>query len=243
MYKKEIEYFDGDQRLVGQLIHKNDISEPQPAVIIYHAFEGLGEFVIEYAEWLAQEGYVVFAVDMYGDGYVASDIEDCFRLITPFLEDRSLVRRRARLAWEVARNQELVLEDKIGSMGFCFGGMCVLELARSGADFKAGVSAHGVLAKSDELVTEKIKASLLVLHGYKDPQVPPKTFDGFAQEMIEADVTDWTFTMFGNAAHSFTDPRTGSFDPEKELSMGRIYDKTAAERTYRYAVDFFKEIL
>jgi dienelactone hydrolase len=60
---------------------------------------------------------------------------------------------------------------------------------------------------------------------------------------MEESNVDWTFTFFGNAKHSFTDPGTGSFDPAKEKKMGRVYDKTAAERTFRYGVDFFRETL
>ncbi len=241
MKQDAVEYFDGEQKLIGQLIYDEKDSGSKATVIVFPAFEGIGEFAIDYAHRLAQAGFNAFVADVYGNAATADTIEGCFALITPFLEDRSMVRRRSVLACEAASGCAPVDIHKIGAIGFCFGGMCVLELARSGADLKAGVSAHGVLPKSD-LTTEKIKASLLILHGYKDPQVPPKCLPGFAEEM-DASGADWTFTFFGDAKHAFTDPKTGSFDAAKEQEMGRVYDKTAAERTYRYALDLFHEKL
>lgn len=242
MKNETIEYLDGQQKLLGELFYDPTVTEQKPAIILFHAFEGRGSFTLDYANKLAEKGYVVFAADMYGDGKVADTIEGCFNLISPFLKDRNLTRRRAVLAYEAAIKQQSINKNKIGAMGFCFGGMCALELARSGADLKAAITAHGVLAKSD-LETKPIKAKVLVLHGYKDPQVPPQQLQSFAEEMEQAKVDDWTFTFFGNAKHSFTDPKSGTYDAKKEKEMGREYNKIAAERSFRYAVDFFNEQL
>lgn len=242
MKSKTIEYFDGNQKLIGELVYKDELKTSQSAVIVFHAFEGRGKFALDYAKRLAEHGWVSFVADMYGDAQVADTIEGCFKLISPFLTDRNMVRRRAVLAFETLLQQEHINKNKIGAIGFCFGGMCMLELARSGANLKAGVSAHGVLAKS-QLPTHSIKSSLLILHGYKDPQVPPEQLLQFAEEMEKANVADWTFTFFGNAKHSFTDPKTGTFDAKKEQEMGREYHSIAADRTFKYALDFFQEHL
>lgn len=242
MQKQTVEYYDGDTQLTGQLVYDDSVDGPRPGVVVFHAFEGRGEFALEYCEWLAQDGYVAFAADMFGDAQVAETLDECMQLISPFFEDRNLARRRAKLAYETLQSYEVVNTNRVGSIGFCFGGMCALELARSGDNVKATVSAHGLL-KQSELPTEDVQSKILVLHGYKDPQVPPDMLEGFAREMDEAGVEDWTFTFFGNAQHAFTDPRTGSFDADKEKEIGRVYDETAAKRTYRYAIDFFNEIL
>ncbi len=240
---KKIEYVDGEHTLVGQLVYDATIKTPQPAVILFHAFEGLGKFTLDYAKKIAEAGYIVFAADMYGNGEVAYTLEDCFRLITPFLHDRALVRRRAVLAFNTlsqhAAISTILNKNKISAMGFCFGGMCMLELARSGAPLYAGVSAHGVLAKS-ALPTHTVKSKLLILHGYRDPQVPSSSLHDFAQEMDAAHAPDWVFTCFGHAKHSYTDPATGTYDAIKEAEMGREYNATAAARTFRYALEFFE---
>ncbi|NNM60492.1 MAG: prolyl oligopeptidase family serine peptidase [Legionellales bacterium] len=237
-----ITYFDGEQPLIGKLFRPDSERDQLPAVILFHAFEGIGEFTENYAKRIAEQGYVVLAADMYGNGETADTIEGCFKLITPFLNNRELVRRRALLAYETLLKQKNIHLDKIGAMGFCFGGMCMLELARSGAKLTAGVSAHGELAAST-LPTHPINASLLVLHGYEDPQVPPTRLQAFAEEMKKANVADWMVVFFSHAKHSFTDPASGTYNPQKEQEMGRAYDPVAARRTFKYAIDFFEEKL
>jgi len=243
MQQQTINYYDGDQQLTGALYYDDNVEGPLPGIIVFHAFEGRGEFALEYCEWLAQDGYAAFAADMFGEAHVAQTLDECMELISPFLEDRNLARRRAKLAHDVMAEKQIVNDKHIGSIGFCFGGMCAMELARAGSSVQATVSAHGLLAQSEALETQPIQSSILVLHGYKDPQVPPDNLQRFAEEMEQAGVQDWTFMFFGNAQHAFTDPRTGSFDTQKEQEIGRVYDKTAAERTYRYALDFFQENL
>lgn len=240
MNSKIIEYFDGSQALIGELFFEGQ--GKQPTIIVFPAFEGRGSFAVNYAKDLVKQGFAAFVVDMYGDAEVAETIDDCFKLIGPFLQDRSLVRRRAQLAYDALIKETAVDANKLGAVGFCFGGMCVLELVRSGANLRAGVSMHGVLGKSD-LPTLPFKTKLLILHGYQDPQVPPSSLQQFAEEMSSVQVYDWIFTFFGDAKHSFTDPKTGTFDPQKEVQMGRAYNEAAAKRSFRYAVDFFKEYL
>ena len=242
MQQQTINYVDGSQKLIGELMAEDLTANNQPAIILFPAFEGRGDFAIDYAKKLADKGYVVLVADMYGDAQVAHTLDGCFELITPFLQDRNLVRKRAFLAYETLLQQPQINKNKIGAVGFCFGGMCMLELARSGAELHAGVSMHGVLAKSG-LPTQAIKSKLLILHGYQDSQVPPEQLQHFAEEMQTAGVDDWTFTFFAQAKHSFTDPKTGTFDPVKEKEIGREYHAVAAERSFNYAVEFFNEIL
>lgn len=227
-------YHDGADRLIGQLI-KPDASA-QSTLVLFSAFEGLSQFSVDYAKRLAQRGYQVFCADMYGEGRTADTIPGCYDLIGPFLADRALVRRRAALALAAAR--EVAPAKQYGSVGFCFGGMCGLELVRGGADVAATVAMHAVLAKSD-LPTQSITGKVCILHGYQDRQVPPESLTDFVQEMQAADCNDWVFTFFGDGKHSFTDPATGSFDAEAEAKMGREYNARIATLAFAQAVDFF----
>ncbi|MFN7096489.1 MAG: dienelactone hydrolase family protein [Gammaproteobacteria bacterium] len=242
MKVEAVEYVDGSQKLIGKLVRDETKTGKQPTIILFHAFEGLAEFTINYAKNIAAKGFIVFAPDMYGNGETARDFDGCCKLYMPFTQDRELARRRAVLAYTTILKNPDVDANKIGAMGFCFGGMCMLELARSGENMRAGVGAHSILAKST-LPTHAIKASMLMLQGYQDPQVPPTELKAFAQEMDEADVDDWSIMFFGHAKHSFTDPATGSYDAVKEKEVGREYNEIAAKRTFQYAMDFFKEKL
>jgi dienelactone hydrolase len=242
MKHQSVEYFDGPQKLIGEWVFAEEGPDQRPAILIFPAFEGRGPFTLDYAENFAKQGYAVFVADMYGNAEVAQTLDRCFELLSPFLKDRSLVRRRASLAHVVVKQSPMVRSQKIGAMGFCFGGMCVLELARSGEDLAAGVSAHGVLTASN-LPTAAIRSHLLILHGYRDPQTAPDALSLFAEEVDAAGAPSWVFTFFGDAKHAFTDPATGSFDAAREQKMGREYNRLAAERAFRYASDFFTETL
>ena len=239
------EYFDGQQKLVGEFIYEKDLqdSEKRPAIIVFHAFDGRNQFAIEYAEKLAEQGYITFAADMYGDAAVAGNLEKCFEYIKPFLQDRSLVRKRAQLAFQAVTSLPMVDKNKIGAVGFCFGGMCMLELARSGEHLAAGVSMHGVLKKSNLPTASQIDTQFLILQGYRDPQVSPDSLREFAEEMTAAGDPDWVYTFFSHAKHSFTEPKVGTMNPEQEKQMGREYNPLAAQRSFRCALDFFGEVL
>lgn len=244
MHREPLEYFDAQQRLLGELIYdkRHGSSKGRPAIIVFHAFEGRGQFTIDYAENLAKQGYVTFVADMYGDAAVAGDLEQCFQYITPFLQDRSLVRKRAQLAFQAVAALPLVDSNKIGALGFCFGGMCMLELARSGENLAAGVSMHGVLQKSNLPTAAQIKTKFLILQGYRDPQVSPDSLQKFAEEMKAAGDPDWVYTFFSHAKHSFTDPKSGTMDPKRESEMGREYHPLVAKRSLTFALDFFGEM-
>lgn len=237
MKEEVIQYRDGDVNFFCKLFHdKNRVSEQ--TIMFFPAFEGLRPFIFDYAKSVAAQGYTTFVVDMYGEAIQANSLDECLSYLKPFYSNRELARHRASLAFEKVRNLPMVKGNKIGAMGFCFGGLCVLELARAGHPLMAGVSAHGNLAKSN-LPTHPIKTKLLILHGYQDPMLPPTAFSDFVEEMNTAGCLDWTFVAFGDAKHSFTDPKTGSFDRQRETSMGRVYNAYAAKSAYRYALDFF----
>jgi len=120
--------------------------------------------------------------------------------------------------------------------------MCALELARSGAEFKACATVHGILKKS-ELETKHIHPQVMILHGFLDPQVPKEDLFHLAEELSLANQNKWQFISFGDAKHAFSDPKTGSFDPAKEALMGREFNKDVALKTFDFLTYFFKKEL
>jgi dienelactone hydrolase len=242
MQHTSIEYFVKSERFVGELVYTGELNNSRPVVIVFHAMEGRGQFCIDYAKQLATHGFIAFVADIYGDGKSTHDFAKAREWLMPVLSSRSIIRERALAAFNTVSNFPWVNQDKIGALGFCLGGMCVLEIGRTGAHLKAGVSIHGVLKKS-ELETKNIKSKLLIQNGYLDPSCPPSFIEEFAKEMHDADNHDWVFVNYGNAKHSFSDPLTGTFDPEAEKQFGREYNELAAKRSFRYSVDFFKELL
>ncbi|GKS69386.1 dienelactone hydrolase [Nitrosomonas sp. PY1] len=235
MITKTIDYQDGDTKLEGYLAyHESDAKKP--IVLVAHDWVGRRELACKGAEKIADMGYVGFALDMYGKGIfgVDGDVEKNSALMAPFAQDRVLLRRRIGAALHTARKLPQVDANKIAAMGYCFGGMCVLELARSGANVAGIISIHGILTPG-KTSNEKITAKVLCLHGHDDPMAPPEQVSDFQTEMTEACV-DWQMHIYGGTVHAFTNPKANN------PSSGTMYNEVAAKRAYQSIENFLQEI-
>jgi dienelactone hydrolase len=233
MRTKNIGYHDKDTLLEGYLAYNADISKPRPAVLVAHDWSGRNEFACQKAEKLAQLGYVGFAIDMFGKGIIGNNNEEKTKLIQPFVENRNLLAKRILSAYEALKKMDVVDSDRIGAIGFCFGGMCVLDLARTGAPLRGVVSFHCLLHSPGH--TRKIATKILALHGHDDPMVPPEQVADFEKEMTQGGA-DWQVHIFGNTMHSFTNPNAN----DKEF--GTVYDNLSDKRSWTAMQNFFTEI-
>ena len=235
MITQTLDYLDGDTELEAYAAF--EAAEMQkPLVLIAHDWTGRREFACQAAERIAAMGYVGLALDMYGKGVfgVDGDTDTNAALMGPFAADRGLLRQRIRAALVAGRNIPQVDPTRVAAMGYCFGGMCVLELARSGADVLGVVSIHGILA-AGEAINEDIKAKVLCLHGHDDPMVPPEQVLAFETEMTEAGA-DWQLHAYGSTMHAFTNPAANNPD------FGTVYSATAEQRSYRSLENFLAEL-
>ncbi|MCH2271964.1 MAG: dienelactone hydrolase family protein [SAR86 cluster bacterium] len=209
-------------------------AENAPLVLIVHTWAGKDEFVHQRAEDLAALGYVGFAVDMYGNGKVGADTAENESLMTPLVSDRDMLKDRIVSALNYGKSLPGVDSSRAAAIGYCFGGLVVLDLARSGEDLSGVVSFHGLLMPSD--ISEKgIKAKVLVLHGERDPMVPLDMVDTFQKEMTEAEA-DWQLHSYGGTYHAFTNPDAN--DP----NLGTQFNKSANDRSWQSMKNFFAEI-
>ncbi|MBN9231077.1 MAG: hypothetical protein BGO90_01900 [Legionella sp. 40-6] len=234
MKRAHIAYQHNQEELQGFLVCEEN-KGPRPAVILAHDWSGRNDFACEKAELLAQLGYVGFALDMYGHAQVFETIEEKSAAIQPFLNNQRLLRDRAEAALITVRNLPEVDPQRIAIIGFCFGGMCALELARSGADIRGAVSFHGLLHRPGDLESGPIKAKILALHGYEDPLANPEVMHQFCEEMTTAKA-DWQVHVYGRVHHAFTNPQAHNTE------MGLIFNETAAKRSWVAMSDFLREI-
>lgn len=209
--------------------------DKKPLVLVAHDWSGCNDFAKEKAKKLASLGYVGFAIDMFGQGRNGKTKEEKSALIEPLLSQRSLLRQRIEAALAAGKTLPCVDPQKIAAIGFCFGGLCVLDLARAGADVCGVVSFHGLLNAPQSGVDAEIQAKVLALHGYDDPMVPPSQVQTFAAEMTQAKA-DWQIHMYGNTVHAFTNPE--AHDP----AFGTVYASLADHRSWQAMRDFFAEI-
>jgi dienelactone hydrolase len=137
---------------------------------------------------------------------------------------------------EALKSRPQVDSARIAAIGYCFGGMVVLEMARGGADLKGVVSFHGGLATPNPADSRNIKGKVLVLHGADDSFVSPAEIAAFQEEMRRAGV-DWQMVIYGGAVHAFTNPDAG-----RAGLKGVAYNEAADRRSLLAMRDFFDEI-
>lgn len=235
MHTSNYIYRDGEQELHGFLAYDPSIVGPRPAVLVVHDWSGRNEFACDKAKLLAQMGYVGFAVDMYGQGKLGSTTEEKQALMKPLISEQSLLRQRIQTGLAAVCSMSEVDSKQVAIIGFCFGGLCALELARSGADLKGAISFHGLLHKPGTVKSASIKAKILALHGYDDPMVQPEQVHAFCKEMTDAHV-DWQMHMYGHVQHAFTNPNV------HDTQLGTIYNEVAARRSWQAMCNFLQEI-
>jgi dienelactone hydrolase len=232
-----VEYKDGDTALEGFLAYDDAAKGKLPLVLVVHEWWGLNDFAKDRARELAKEGYVAFAVDMYGKGAVTKDAKAAGELAGKLKGDRKLMRRRIVAGLDVVKANSRVDPKRVAAIGYCFGGTVVLELARSGADIAGVVSFHGGLDTPDPQDAKNIKCKVLVLTGADDKSVPPSQVAAFEDEMRQAKV-DYQIVIYGGAVHGFTNPANGD-DPAKNVA----YNEKADKRSWQAMKDFFGEVL
>jgi dienelactone hydrolase len=232
---RTVDYRDGEQDLQGILCVDNAAAGKRPGVLVAHTWRGRSSFEEEKARQLAGLGYAGFALDLFGKGVLGNSVEQNQALMKPFMDDRILLQRRMQLALEQIRSQHDVDETRIAAIGFCFGGLCVLDLARSGADVNGVVSFHGLLTAPGNAEGNRVSAKVLVLHGWDDPMAPPEHLLKIAHELTTA-AADWQIHAYGNTMHAFTNPAACKPD------SGTVYQADADRRSWQSMQAFLGEI-
>jgi dienelactone hydrolase len=242
MFHEQVKYEGGGIELRGQLYHNRGVHSKRPAVIVSHAWRGLDDFARQKAKDLARMGYIAFAADVYGHGASVDSDDEAAKLMMPLFLDRQLLQDRIKAAYHFLARPPLVDPQRIGAIGFCFGGLTVIELLRSGVAVRGVVSFHGVLGNQLGLkiantvpIAPGIKGSILVLHGNEDPLVSQNDIVNFQQEFTKEKI-DWQIIIYGQTSHAFTNPEAG------DASSGMLYNELTDRRSWVAMTNFFSEI-
>lgn len=243
MKKERITYQAGKVKAQGYLAYKEEGKEKRPGVVIAHAWRGQDHFARHQAEHLAEMGIVAFAADLYGDGKQAKDNDEAALLMAPLFTDRKELRIRIRAALDELSKHPLVDKTRLGAIGFCFGGLTVLELFRSGAPVEGVVCFHAVLGDKmgplqaqKQPIADNIRGSIMILHGHQDPLVSDADIKHLQKELTDAKV-DWQMHFYGHTQHAFTNPEAN------DLSLGLVFNALAERRAFQAMRDFFHEKL
>ncbi len=228
---QQLTYSDADTKLNGIFFWDESLTSKRPGVLVVHGGAGLDDHAKNRARRFAELGYIAFACDMYGEG-VAGSRERIMACINELRSDPNKLPQRATAGLNVLRSHPLT-NSHIAAVGYCFGGMTVLELARSGAPIAGAVSVHGSLDTKRPAAPDSIKSKILVLHGALDPHVPLTQVTAFADEMKSANA-DWQLIVYGQAMHGFT-------HEDKWNVPGVAYHAPSDARSWRAIESFFAE--
>lgn len=230
---------DGDT-FDAVLAHDPSWTTPRPTVLVVHGLEGRSDFQVDFADRLVGLGYRGLAVDIFGAEVHAGGPARHEQEMHRFFRDREALRRRLRRIVEVAVALEDTDPDRVAAVGFCLGGLSVLDFARINAPLRAVACFHGILTAPDQnlamLPKEPITAKVAVYHGWDDPYAPPEDVATLARELTARDA-DWQLHAYGGALHAFMSPTADN--PEG----GVAYDETTANRAWRSLEDFLAESL
>jgi len=231
-----VEYQSDGTSCVGTLVYDDAWTTPRPGVLVTPDWMGNTERTALSAVKLAKLGYVAFCVDVYGKGVRPTSPEEAGKLAGQYKGNRPLMRARMHAALDTLLATKKVDAKRVGAIGYCFGGTCVLELARSGQPVAATVTFHGGLSTPTPEDAQNIVGKVLVLHGADDPYVKAEEVAAFEKEM-KATKVDWQLVSYGNAVHGFTHQGAGT-----DNSAGYAYNAAADQRSWKAMSNFFAEI-
>ena len=209
--------------------------QARPTVILIPTVMGVSDLELGFGRQLVELGYNALVADLFGKQFRGAPRDTMFGELNRLRSDRAALRRRLEHVLELARNLDEVPQGQIVVAGYCFGGMCALDLARSGVDIAAAASFHG-LFDPPGLPPEKIRAKVVAFHGWDDPMVPPEKVVALGQELTQAGA-DWQIHAYGHVGHGFTNPHASDLQID-----GVAYNELAAERSWTSFINLLEEL-
>ena len=233
--QRELKQEYGGQTLEHVIVH-DGTGRVLPTVLIIPTVMGVQPLELGFAEKLNALGYHAVVADLFGRRFEPSvDKEAAFAAMGELRADRAALRDRLLAVLEEVRKRDHVDASKIAVIGYCFGGQCALDLARSGADVAGVASFHG-LFDPPGLPAQPIKAKVLAMHGWDDPMVPPEAVVALGKELTEAGA-DWQIHAYGHVGHGFTNPNAHQIG-----IAGVAYNEAAARRSWAALEDYLAEL-
>ncbi len=230
-----VEYADGSLVFEALLAWDDAAHGPRPGVLVAHTIRGRSEFEESKALALAEQGYTGFAIDVYGKDAIGSDIEVCREMMEALRSERAVLQQRLLLALQAMRDQPEVDASAVAAIGYCFGGLCVLDIARTGEALAGVISFHGLFDPPGNTADNRIAARILALHGWDDPLATPEQAVALGEELSSMGA-DWQLHCYGNVRHAFT-------NPSADASTGvTVYNETADNRSWAAAQYFLSEL-
>jgi dienelactone hydrolase len=226
--------FEGES-LESVFVGRRD-EQARPTVMLIPTVMGVSDLELKFGSQLVELGYNAFVADLFGKKFRGAPRDTMFGEMNRLGNDRVALRRRLLALVDQARGLGEVDEGRMVVAGYCFGGKCALDVARTGIDVAGVASFHGLFDPPGWEVG-KIKAKVLAMHGWDDPMVKPEAVVALGNELTQAGA-DWQIHAYGHVGHGFTNPRASELQID-----GVAYNALAAERSWTAFINFLEEVL
>src|SRR5690348_18141557 len=204
--EEPVTYKDGETTMKGFVVYDDAITAKRPGVIMVHERWGITQHMHNEARKFAEQGYAAFIADMYGDAKTADNPKDAGALSSSVMKNPTVMESRFKAARDQLAKQATVNPQKIGAVGYCFGGAVVVNMARSGADLAAVAGFHASLGLNTPAPAPgSVKAKVLILNGADDPFVKREQYDTVKKD-FDAAKADYRVIEYPGAVHAFTNP-------------------------------------
>jgi dienelactone hydrolase len=237
---KEITYSADTTNMKGYMVYPKNLDSKKPGILVVHEWWGQTDYARMRADMLAELGYIAFAVDMYGNGQTADEPKGAQKLAMSVMGNFETAKARFAKALETLKADPNVDPDKIGAIGYCFGGSVVLSMANAGIDLDAVVGFHAGLQLPAMPEKNKVKAKILVCNGAADPMIPADQVSAFKKAMDKANV-NYKYISYEGALHAFTNP--AATEAGKKFNLPIAYDEKADKASWEEMKQFFATTL
>ncbi len=237
---KEVSYTLDTLTMNGYLAYDENAKEKRPGILVVHEWWGHNEYARERADQLAELGYVAFAVDMYGAGKLAEHPDDAGKFMSQVFSTAGAAKDRFVKAMETLKSNEMVDEEKIGAIGYCFGGSVVLSMANAGLDLDGVAAFHAGLNLPVWPEEGDVKAKVLVCNGAADPFIQEPAISNFKNKLDSAGA-DYKYIGYEGAVHSFTSKYADGIK-EKFPQMPVAYDAKADSASWAEMKMLFEKV-
>lgn len=236
-----VTYSDGTTTMKGFVVYDDASTAKRPGIIMVHEWWGITPHIHNEAKKYAAQGYTAFIADMYGDAKTADNPKDAGALSGGVMKDPKAMESRFNAAKAALAKQATVNPDRIGAVGYCFGGAVVINMARTGADLKAVAGFHASLGLNTPAPGPgTIKAKILILNGAADPFVKREQYDTLKKE-LDAAKANYQVIEYPGAVHAFTNPEATALGEKFKLPLK--YDANADQASKAEAAKLFAATL
>jgi dienelactone hydrolase len=235
---ESLSYTIGEEKFSSYVAYNDNSAKKRPVVLVVHEWWGMNDYVKRRTRQLAELGYLAIAVDLYGEGKVANNVEEAVGFSTPFYKDPTLAKSHFDAAIDKIKLNKLADTNKIAAIGYCFGGSMVLNFAKMGENIKGVVSFHGGLAGVPP-TKDLLKSEILVCHGADDKFVSADEVVNFKKELDGVNAV-YLFKEYPNATHAFSNP--DATEMGKKFKMPIAYNESADMASWNEMKTFLKRI-